>query len=586
MDELKNAIAAADEDFLISMSNKGIYKRAAKDIEGMLLISRESPAGTEVDISGETVTVCFPLEKSVCSCVSRTVCRHIVGALMLLRNQLSDEEKAEAVTKKADTAAEKETEIKNEKEAPEKAEIQAKLKTSDIEKINSCSVDCLEIMGDILRNGIVRLPDATAEKAEVAAVMCHSLKMADGERVMRDISLKIGDCLARRAAFSIKQFTKKFCSGIELMKKLTESDIKAEDLGSFRSVYEEYPGDLRLIPVGHRKIDGGGYQGDVYYFVDPDFTESPFLSLSDICPVFYDTKQRKRSGTYPWDLSVPLMKLMNKMIVLAKAKVSCGKLSSSQETTVVMTKDIDLNCSEIRELVYTDLKKAAVDLYESSAETELERLIFVQPEKCTEASFDKVTQTYSMEIRDSSGTPAYIRVKYRKESRELVELIEKLGKNMVNSDDKRYTILAAGYIENNELVLYPIEIFDFIERVYHDEYELPEEYETTAEKTAYSHRIYQLLDEAEEQLELVLQCGITSASMNFREIENKSFNYGMKGFSQLWGEFFKLSESCRHSVKADVKEILYKMAEIEKYILAGKKRLEIILTLSYQEDQI
>lgn len=86
---LSAALAAADEDYLIGLCNKGTVNRAKKDLAGL--------TGVEAAPEGEGVAVklgdvsCFitaPLGESRCSCPSGAVCRHRIGAILWLKGQL------------------------------------------------------------------------------------------------------------------------------------------------------------------------------------------------------------------------------------------------------------------------------------------------------------------------------------------------------------------------------------------------------------------------------------------------------------------------------------------------------------------
>ena len=89
--ELRAALAAADEAYLIGMSNKGIYKRAVKDLEDADVTVTETEDGVSVALGGEVCTVCDPLWESRCTCPSRSVCRHLVGAIVWLRDHAGDD---------------------------------------------------------------------------------------------------------------------------------------------------------------------------------------------------------------------------------------------------------------------------------------------------------------------------------------------------------------------------------------------------------------------------------------------------------------------------------------------------------------
>lgn len=74
-----------DDDYLIGISNKGIVKRAYKDKEEVPADVTGWGEEPSVRVGDETVTVRFPLGESRCSCPSRSICRHVVQAILVLR---------------------------------------------------------------------------------------------------------------------------------------------------------------------------------------------------------------------------------------------------------------------------------------------------------------------------------------------------------------------------------------------------------------------------------------------------------------------------------------------------------------------
>ena len=89
MEELKALIQQVDDDYLIGLSNKGTLKRALKDLE------QETPSFTweegaaRVALKEETCVIRAPLGESSCSCPSRSVCRHIITAVLFLKRELA-----------------------------------------------------------------------------------------------------------------------------------------------------------------------------------------------------------------------------------------------------------------------------------------------------------------------------------------------------------------------------------------------------------------------------------------------------------------------------------------------------------------
>ena len=57
-------ILGADEAALTAMANKGLYKRAVKDIDGAEPLYTEDDEGASVSVGGEVCKIKVPLEKS------------------------------------------------------------------------------------------------------------------------------------------------------------------------------------------------------------------------------------------------------------------------------------------------------------------------------------------------------------------------------------------------------------------------------------------------------------------------------------------------------------------------------------------
>lgn len=91
MREWNKILADADDEYLTGLSNKGIVKRAHKDMETVVtkILSVEDEIG--VIVGEETVKLCFPVGESKCSCPSRSICRHVVQAVLFCREKLTED---------------------------------------------------------------------------------------------------------------------------------------------------------------------------------------------------------------------------------------------------------------------------------------------------------------------------------------------------------------------------------------------------------------------------------------------------------------------------------------------------------------
>jgi len=91
--ELERALHEADDDYLVAMSNKGVFKRACADLEKLQpSIVSSSETELRVRVGEEECTISLPLTASSCSCPSASICRHIVVAILFARSRLAPAE--------------------------------------------------------------------------------------------------------------------------------------------------------------------------------------------------------------------------------------------------------------------------------------------------------------------------------------------------------------------------------------------------------------------------------------------------------------------------------------------------------------
>lgn len=93
----RERLADVDDDYLIGLSNKGIVKRAYKDKGEVTARIGSMEEEVTVEVGEETVTVRYPLGESKCTCPSRSMCRHVVQAILTLKESCLAEDHAGAV---------------------------------------------------------------------------------------------------------------------------------------------------------------------------------------------------------------------------------------------------------------------------------------------------------------------------------------------------------------------------------------------------------------------------------------------------------------------------------------------------------
>ena len=91
MGELMNAIQSANDEYLTGLTNKGTVKRAYKDMETAEISAEYGESEIIVNVGEEKCTIKNPLAESKCSCPSRSICRHIITAILWLKGNVKEE---------------------------------------------------------------------------------------------------------------------------------------------------------------------------------------------------------------------------------------------------------------------------------------------------------------------------------------------------------------------------------------------------------------------------------------------------------------------------------------------------------------
>ena len=90
-EKLAAALAAADDAYLIGLSNKGTLNRAKKDRDALVNPATEPEGdGIRVRMGEHTCLIRAPLGESTCSCPSSSMCRHRLAAALLLKEYAAD----------------------------------------------------------------------------------------------------------------------------------------------------------------------------------------------------------------------------------------------------------------------------------------------------------------------------------------------------------------------------------------------------------------------------------------------------------------------------------------------------------------
>ena len=226
-----------------------------------------------------------------------------------------------------------------------------------------------------------------------------------------------------------------------------------------------------------------------------------------------------------------------------------------------------------------DFRQIAAELDEAGS-LDTDRLFFVRPASCNGQRFDRYTQTYIMDIADWRGCHITVRAKYRAETKEFVELLEKIGKRMIKDKDVSYTLLAEAQVEDGELTLFPIEVYDFITPPDDTQYFLPEKYDDAAECAGYAQALLELFAKLRQTMTTIVHCGLRTGIRDEDRLINSIKNCGLAGLAEPVQAMFRAAGEYRHNTGGSAAEVMVLMDRIYEYIKAGERKLQTISALA------
>lgn len=658
MEELIKSLKAADDDYLISLSNKGTLKRAYKDLETAAVTASYIENSAYVDVDKEKCLIAVPLPESQCTCPSRSICRHIITAILWLRKEHNEEDEENEPSVKEQSEPQKNTLADELAAYPadalqkamkkryyaafvEKARVgilprmeelsvitveipednvtvklmspleysacschsnelckhkaaailtwklkhkiisiddlkipEEKNSRSDHNEVKSISGYAFSFLSGLLSDGLVRASENISDESESVAVMCHNARIADGERLMREIANRLSAYIEHSPEFDTEILAGLVMDGILLFQKINfaQTDDEAEKyLGEFKSTYSIVD-TLELIPLAQRHFSSAaGYEGDIYYFINKAAeTENRFLTYSDVRPTFYEGGRTGRKSKAPWGLYGTVDEIGKYELRLTLPKISDGKLSSSNETRAEIIGKCDLSDKSFHNSIYFDFSQMIADIFskEAASDSETERLVLVCPKRCVSSATDEITQSHSIVIEDKFGQQLSVRARYRSDSKEFFTMLMRIGEKMLQAPGEQFVIFASIYIDKGRCCLYPLAVFN----------DLNAEDQSEAEEPKYKYdgaysQLSQMFDEARAILADMLQCGINSYDL-YTQAEDCAADCERAGLLSLSIKLKKLSEllaAKKHSYSTDNTELILITAQIHEYLNAGER---------------
>lgn len=405
--------AGYTEEALVAASNKGIYKRAIKDTEGVCEVRVNSGSDlisefVEVKLPDENVTLYEKLSDCRCSCPSKTICRHIVSAAIIISSLAGEGE----------TAAEK-----TEETAPK--EIISESYSEELCPDGKYLCEVMDIVGGILRKGLVSCSNNDADgltRLSLSAPTVHR----DIGTMCRSAAADIAMMRDRKAGFSHINAASRLCRLYNTAKvSLTE---EGKSLLFSGNDYEPL-GNCEFICIGifpHRSSSGFAGVTAVLFALN----EGRFYTYTSGMPDIYSktenagslenlTKLKKAHAHWENDVSLEMLSGHRFTLFGAKADKS-GKLSSTKQTVCRIGGSIF--SSDIPSLAETILSEE----YDYFSPVKAARFAAVSMKRLTEVSFDAASQRLFYTVETQKGN-IHCETPYSSLSAEAVRYLDRLA---------------------------------------------------------------------------------------------------------------------------------------------------------------
>ena len=393
-----------EENFLISLTNKGIYNRALKDFKNIENIKIEE-SENKIKISFDNIEIFFTedIKETTCNCPSQKTCKHIIIALLYIKELTKDFK----------------IEIPNEKNFEEIKDAKNKNTKKLKEKNKIIDYNILNISKNFIENifakGFYACNEKDFDKAEQIATKLNINNMPELSKLFRSLSRNIEAMLNKKILFN-KIFTMHTISKIYNTIRAIENAKKNKDDKTFKlltgEIKSEYIGKNsgEFIGLGAYPLISSSYLGltSILY----NLNSKKIYFFSHVVPTFYDNSKnsyddilynyRKKNH---WENNISIEEISKHKIKLTNYKINNEeRISDSKKTSAILNKRIDYNF--LKNIIkdcnlfisnYDDLKN--IDFkYNYFNNKNKVKFFIVEFQKIENINFDKVNQILFFDI--------------------------------------------------------------------------------------------------------------------------------------------------------------------------------------------
>lgn len=441
----------AKEDFLLSLTSKGIYNRALKDIKKIENIKIEE-VENKIKVSFynknnlDNIEIFFTdnIKDARCNCPSNKICKHIIAALLYIKEYVKSNNIENETSDKNNKNDRNNKNIKDIVKEIEEIN-KTKAKKNYKKKINIIEEDILDFSKNFIENifakGFYSCGEKDFDIAEQIAVKLNDF--AELSKSFRSLSKNI-DSMINKKAFFNKEFAFNNLSKIYNTIRIIEESNKNKENIELQGVKSEYieKGDGDFIGLGaYPWVSSSGYSGITSYLYDLNNKKISLYSYA--VANFYDNSNnfnfeniiknyRKKNN---WENNISIEEISKYKIKLINYKINNeNRISSSKKTSAILDERIDYNfIKSIKDLkiFYSsyDYIKNIDFKYDYFDNKDKIKIIIAEFQKIENIKFDKINQILFFDIVNNNEKLT-LNIKYNKINLSGIDYI----KNYKNSE--------------------------------------------------------------------------------------------------------------------------------------------------------
>ncbi|MFI8707966.1 SWIM zinc finger family protein [Bacillus sp. NPDC077411] len=509
-----NVLSSIDETYLIAMSNKGTYKRAIKDLAAVANVKMDvEENAAQIQFDDEiTVTFTGDIRSYSCTCDARSICKHVIMALLEAKKMYEGEEETKVdfstllnmdvrsiVSEKVWAEMMFRETFQPKFSLEEEAALIASFPEENItvrfltaESVNdaicTCKADGIcrhkaeavywyqkekgilhetkqmnpliiapeklspfkEMIEQVVHFGLTRLTENTINEIEQLSVKARSLKLVKLENLFRKLATDIGLYRMKHASFQMASYRQTLSAIYEHIMLLERHRLQESP---YRSEYYEVP-PLTLYAFGASGWQTkSGYVGVTYYFYNQE--QEKWMTYTQSRPMFYEgmstTPEILHEKQAPWGITGKGYELSRSFFRLKQAKLNADFQLSSSSQTAGET-DGKTNVAEWQSLFLTSWEELLEKV--KQIETNKQGIFCIEAAEIGEWLLQEKEQKWIIPLIDKTGKILQMQMLKRPENERMIRLVKMY---MGSLNVKR--MLVHSYQESTKLVVTPVILY-------------------------------------------------------------------------------------------------------------------------------